>query len=329
MDNNQNVYQYKKPEFNKYKGILKLAVGFVVLIILLSIAFNAFTFTVEEREQVVVKQWGKIVKVVVDEKTDEIVEQIHNYNEDIKIVGGKGLFLKLPIIQTTESYKNMLLTYDTDPREVTTKDKKKLLIDNYAQWKIKNPVLFIGVLKTQKEAFQRLDDIIYSMLNEEIGKVDAHVVISERDYVMKMLKRITENTNEKLAGSGVEVVDVRIKRTDLPIENYENVFNRMRTERQQAASKYRSEGEEEAQKIRSSADKEATIIEAQAYEKAEKIKGEGDAEALRIYAEAYNKDIEFYEFWRTLQAYKEILDSKTKIVIDPDSEFAKYLFGSE
>lgn len=125
----------------------------------------------------------------------------------------------------------------------------------------------------------------------------------------------------------MEVVDIRIKRTDLPAENYENVFNRMRTERERAAKTYRSEGQEEAQKITSTADKDATIIEAQAYETAETTRGEGDASALQIYADAYNQDQEFYAFYRSLQAYKATLGYGTTIVLDTDNEFLQYLFN--
>lgn len=330
--NNDNIYEYKKKfDISQFKGVFRFVGGFIALIILLNIFFTAFTFTVDEREQVVVKQLNEVIKVVVDEKTEEMEETIANHErlKKIKIIEGKGLFFKIPFIQTTESFTNMLLTYDTLPREVTTKDKKKLVLDNFAQWQINNPALFISTLENQNKAHQRLDDIIYAKINEEVGKVEAHTVISDKEYSMAMLKRVSEEINEELGQYGVEVVDIRIKRTDLPPENYEKVFNRMRTERVRAAKAYRSEGKEEAQKIRSSAEKEATIIEAQAYEQAEKIKGEGEAEAVRIYAEAYNADPEFYAFWKTLQTYKKTLKDKTKIVIDADSEFAKYLFNSK
>lgn len=312
-------------------NIVKFVVGGIMIVILLSIILNTFMFTVSETEQVIVEQFGEVVKIIIDHKTPEIVEQTQKNSKlkDVEIIEGKGLYFKIPFIQSIESFPNRLLTYDTNPREVITNDKKKLVLDNYAQWRIKNPALFKISLKNEMEAHKRLDDLIYSKLNEEIGKVDAHIVISDKDYVFRMLEGITERTNQLLSEYGVEVVDIRIKRTDLPPENYSNIYNRMKTEREREANRYRSEGKEEAQKIRSNAEKEAVILEAQAYEQAEKIKGEGDAEALRIYAQAYNKDPEFYAFWRTLQAYKKTLKDGTKIVIDADSEFAKYLFGSE
>jgi len=313
-----------------FKGMFKFVGGFVALLILLSLIFNSIFFVVDEREQAVVKQFNEVVKIVVDEVSPELEEAVRSNAQlrNVRISAGKGLFFKIPFVQSVERFSNMLLTYDTKEREVITFDKKKLVLNNFAQWRIVNPALFGISLKNERAAHTRLDDIIYSKINEEIGKVDAHVVISDKEYVMGMLKRVIENTNSQMKNYGVEVVDIRIKRTDLPEANYNNIFNRMKTERERAAKAYRSEGMEAAQKIRSEADKEATIIEAKAYEEAEKIKGEGDAEALKIYAEAYNRDPEFYAFWRTLQTYKKTLDGKTTIVIEPGSEFAKYLFQS-
>jgi len=317
--------------FPKYKGLYKFITIFVVAIILITIISNMFFFTVDEREQVVVKQFNEVVKIVVDGEIDK-VEKITKENpqlSDIVIDNRKGLHFKIPFLQTIESFTSMLLTYDTAAREVITKDQKKLVLDSYAVWKITNPALFAISLKNERAAHTRMDDVIYSKLNEEIGKVEAHIVISDKDYVIEMLQRLVQSTNDQVESFGMEVVDVKIKKTDLPEANYNNIFTRMKTEREKAAKTYRSEGKEEAQKIRSEADKEATIIEAKAYEEAEKEKGEGDAEALRIYAESYNKDPEFYAFWRSLQAYKKSLKDNTTIIIDSNSEFAKYLYGNK
>lgn len=334
MEFNNDFYskvQNSNINMPKFINIIKVLAIIVILIIMLTFLFNMFFFAVSETEQVIVQQFGEVVKIIVDEKTEEIENTVKNHPKlkNVKIMEGKGIFIKLPFIQSVESFPNRLLTYDTNPREVITKDKKKLVLDNYAQWRIYNPALFKISLKSELEAHKRLDDLIYSKLNEEIGKIDAHVVISDKAYVFNMIEGISKQINESLYEYGVEVVDIRVKRTDLPQENYSNIFNRMKTEREREANKYRSEGKEEAQKIRSQAEREATIIEARAYEEAEQVKGEGDAEALRIYAQAYNKDPEFYAFWRTLQAYKKTLNGQTKIVIDSGSEFAKYLFKSK
>ena len=319
--------QFKKMKSSK---TAKSIVAVVVAIILLLILFSICTFRVDEREQVVVKQFSEVVRVIIDEETPEMeAARIANVNlRNVKVVEGrKGLFLKIPFIQSTETYTNQLLTYDTVPREVITQDKKKLVLDNFAQWKIDNAALFVATINNGSKAHQRLDELVYSKLNEEIGKVTAHVVISDKVYMAEMLERIVISTNSQLVNYGMELVDIRIKRTDLPTENYENVFNRMRTERERAAKTYRSEGQEEAQKITSTADKDATIIEAQAYETAETTRGEGDASALQIYADAYNKDPEFYAFYRSLQAYRVTLGNGTTIVLDPEAEFLKYLFN--
>ncbi|NLC68591.1 MAG: protease modulator HflC [Clostridiaceae bacterium] len=326
-----NAKMNKKLNLADFKKGFKIIGIIVAAIILLSIILNQFFYQVDEREQVIVKQFDKVVKIVINEKTDEVVKAIEENPKfgDIAISDRKGLHVKIPFIQSVERFTSMILTYDTESREVITKDKKKLVLDNYAVWRIVNPALFYTSLGNERSANTKLDDIIYSKLNEEIGKVDSHVVISDKEYVTSMLERVEQSTNEQMAGYGVEVVNMRIKRTDFPVDNHGHIFNRMNTERQKSAMQYRSEGQEEAQKIRSEADREATIIEAQAYEEAEKIRGEGDAEALRIYAEAYNRDPEFYAFWRTLQAYKKALKDNTIMIIDPDSEFARFLFDAK
>ena len=320
-----------KSIFHNFKGVYKTFGFFIVLIIVASVSFNSLVFIVDEREQVIVRQFNEVVKVVVSQDKERIENENKKNGQlsSAKVVEGKGIFFKLPFIQTAEKFTSMLLTYDTNQREVITRDKKKLVLDNYAQWSISNPALFMIALKNERAAHTRLDDVIYSKMNEEIGKLDAHTVISDKAVVAEMLKRITQSASEQMTNYGIQVLDIRIKRTDLPEENYNNIYNRMKTERERAAKTYRSEGQEEAQIIRSGADREATIIEAAAYEEAEKIIGEGDAEALKIYAEAYNKDPEFYAFWRTLQTYKKTLKDKTKIVIDSKSEFAKYLFNNK
>ncbi|HHV60671.1 MAG TPA: protease modulator HflC [Clostridiaceae bacterium] len=323
--NIDNTVNYKNFDMNKYKGVFKVAAIVIGCVILLSILFNLCFFSVDEREQAVVTQFNKIIRIVVGEGDAKLKEEV----KGIDVITGKGIFFKIPFIQKVKYYTDLKLVYDTDAREVTTLDKKQLVLDNYVIWEIDNPALFAAADLNQISAQSRIEDILYSKLNEEIGKVNAHVVIGDKQYVEDMLKRTVVESNEHMQEFGVRVVDIRIKRTDLPQETYNNIFNRMRTERERAARTYRSEGQEEAQKIRSNADKQCTIIEAQAYEQAERIRGEGDAEALAIYAEAYNKDPEFYEFWRTLEAYKKTLSGNTTIVIDSDSPFAKYLFGIE
>ena len=312
-----------------FKNIRNVSIGIVSLIFIV-ILFSSFSFTVEEVNQAIVTRFGEVTKIVVDEKTPQLEKEISQNSKfkNVKIVEGKGLFFKMPFVDTVTKYNNRLLTYDTDPREVTSKDKKKLILDNNAQWKITNPLLFKITMGNETNAHTRLDDIMFSKMNEKIGQTEAHVLIADKDFTNKMLEETVENVNESLIGFGMKVIDIKIKRTDLPVENNQNIYNRMKTERDQKAKEYRSEGKEEAQKIKSDADKQAKIIEAKAYSTAETIKGQGDASATKIYNEAYNQDPEFYEFYKTLQTYKTTLKDKTKIIIDSDSPFAKHLFGN-
>jgi membrane protease subunit HflC len=316
---------------NKTAGLVKTLVILVGVLILGLVLFNLFTFRVHETEQAVVTRLGKVVRIVVPQLTPEIQDAI---SQDARLRGttvvvGHGLFYKTPFIESAELFRSTMLTYDTQTREVNAKDKKKLILGNFVQWRITNPALFKMTMKNERNAHTRIDDIVYSQINQEVGRTEAHTLIADQAYVNAMLQRIVEYTNGELVKYGMQLVDVRIKRTEWPAENSKNIFDRMRTERERQAKQYRSEGQEEAQKIRSDADKQATIIEAQAYAQAEQTKGEGDAEATRIYNEAYNRDPDFYEFYRTLQAYKETLGSNTKIVIDAKSPFAKYLFSPQ
>lgn len=302
-----------------------LIVGAVLLG--LRIFFGLFTFTVSMTEHAIVTRFGEIHKIIVNDASALTDTAKDSRFKNLKVVEGNGLFFRVPFLDKIDYYNSRLITYDVEAREVTTKDKKQVILDNYAQWKIINPALFRVTMRTEASAYVRLEDIIYSHLNQQIGKINAEVLIADKDFVKSMLAVIVKQSNEDMKDYGIEIIDVRIKRTDLPWENNANIFNRMRTERERMAMQYRSEGQEEAQKIRSGADREATIIEARAYAEAERIRGEGEAEALKIYAQAYGQDPEFYEFFRSLQTYRATLKDNTTLVIDANSEFAKYLFG--
>lgn len=199
------------------------------------------------------------------------------------------------------------------------------MIDNYARWRIIDPLLFLQTVQDEKGAQARLDDIIYSEIRERLGQYTfLDIIAFKRDEIMET---VTRESWEKTKKFGIEIVDVRIKRAELPKENEENVYRRMEAERHQQAKKYRAEGQEKALEITSQAEKERTVILAEAYEKSESIKGEGDAEALKIYADAYNRDPEFYKFTRTLSTYDKILSGsgKTKIIMSTESELWKIL----
>lgn len=254
---------------------------------------------------------------IVDEKEQAVVLQFGN---PVASVRDAGLNYKLPWpIQNVVTYEKRLLEYDSNPTDVITKDKKTLIADNYARWRIADPILFLQTLVNENNAYSRLDDIIYSELRVELGKHEFTEIIStNREKIMKI---VADRSNEKLSTYGIEVIDVRIKRVDLPQENEKAVFGRMQAERKRQANKYRSEGEEEATKIRATTDKEKKIILAEAYQTSQEIRGKGDAKAITIFANAYNRDPDFYNFMRKLDAYKVTLKDKTTIVLSPDNAF--------
>ncbi|QST02060.1 protease modulator HflC (plasmid) [Pontibacillus sp. ALD_SL1] len=300
--------------------------GFVVVLFILS----ALSFRVNETQQAAVARFGEVKKIVVSsEDLERVQKEIkgHSKLKNVVVVGSKGFHWKLPFVDDVTYFSDRLLTYDTVPREVTTLDKKKLVLDNYAQWKITNPAVFKVSLKNVQKANARLDDFIYSNLNKEIGRTDAHDIISDMEIGKEMLANIVEDTNKEIKQYGMQLEDVRIRRTEYPKENFESIFERMRTERERIANQYRSQGEKEARKITSAAEKDAKIIKAAAYRESEVIRGEGDAEASKIYSDAYNQDPEFYKFYRSLMAYETIVDEQTTLVLPADSELAAFLFN--
>ena len=244
-----------------------------------------------------------------------------------EIITEPGLYFKIPFIQKVRYFSKQLLDNDSNPTEVITKDKKNLLVDNFTMFKIVDPLKFLETVRGERSARARLDDIIYSELRVEIGTHDLHDVVTEtRDSIMA---KVTKEANVKAAEYGIEVVEVRIKRTDLPPEVANSIFNRMRTERERIAMEYRSEGKEEATKIRAETDKEKTILVAQAYKQEQIVRGEGDAQATKIYADAYSKDQKFYTFMRSMEAYKKSLKTDTTLLMSEDSDFLGFLNKSK
>jgi len=244
-----------------------------------------------------------------------------------EIITEPGLYFKIPFLQKVRYFSNQLLDNDSNPTEVITKDKKNLLVDNFTMFKIVDPLKFLETVRGERSARARLDDIIYSELRVEIGTHDLHDVVTEtRDSIMA---KVTNEANVKAAEYGIEVVEVRIKRTDLPPEVANSIFNRMRTERERIAMEYRSEGKEEATKIRAETDKEKTILVAEAYKEEQIVRGEGDAQATKIYADAFNKDQKFYTFMRSMEAYKKSLKTDTTLLMSEDSDFLGFLNKSK
>lgn len=285
---------------------MKLSVGVLIGLLVLLLAGNLVMFTVNEVEQVVVLQFGEVVDVITK----------------------PGLNFKLPDpIQKIVVFDKRLLEYDSNPEPIYTRDKKILVLDNYARWRIVDPQKFRETLLTEDEGLARLDDIIYSELRKELGQHTLSEVVAENREALMQL--VAQRSNAAANGYGIEVVDVRIKRADLPPENEVAVFNRMRAERAREAKTYRAEGEEAALKIRAETDLQEVSIRAEAFEEAQGIRGQGDAEALRIYAAAYQGAENFYRFLRTLEAYEKSLDEKTTLVLPADSEFFRFLQGTK
>lgn len=274
----------------------------IILTILIVIVIWTTVFTVDVTEQTVILQFGKPVRTITD----------------------PGLQFKLPApFQNAIVFDKRLLEYDVPPAEVLSKDKKTLIIDNYVRWRIVDPLLFLQTVQAIPTAVTRLDDIVYSELRRELGTHNMVEIITENREVI--MDTVTMASNMATNPYGIEVVDVRIKRVDLPQQNEQSIYARMDAERKRQANKFRSEGDEESQKIRAETDRDKTIIMAEAYRQSETLRGEGDAIATEIYANAYSQDPDFYEFIRTLEAYKSILDEESILILPSDAKLFEML----
>ncbi len=273
----------------------------LVAAVLVAAAWNLAAYRVPQWMQAVVVQLGEPVRTVQE----------------------PGLYWKVPFIQNVLFFDRRLLDYDASPRELLTKDKQQLVVDNYSRWRIRDPLQFYRTVRDEQGAQSRLDDIIYSNLRETLGRHTLREIVNEKRAAL--MKQVTERSDEKAREYGIEVVDVIIKRADLPEKNELNVFNRMRTERERQAKKFRAEGDEEARKVRSESDKQVQILLAEARKQAEITRGEGDALAVKIFADAYGRDIEFYQLVRTLEAYRKSLGDGTTVILSPDCDFFRLL----
>jgi membrane protease subunit HflC len=279
---------------------MKKLIALALIIAVFVIGAGSIFFVVDETEQAVVLQFGDPVRTITE----------------------PGLNYKIPFMQNVRIFEERVLEYDANPKVVYTADGKNLEVDNYARWRITDPLLFYQTASTMGGAQSQLDDIVYSELRAELGEYTLDEIISPQRK--EIMKNVTNNSNQDSESLGIEIIDVRIKRADLPESNAQSVYSRMNTKRQEEANRYRAEGEQEAKEIRSEADKERTILLAEARRKAEELRGEGDAEALEIYANAYNQNPEFYQFTKTLDTYKATMKDKTTLLLGPDSDLLKY-----
>jgi len=277
------------------------------ILTVLVIAISSSIYIVDEREQAILFQLGE----VVDVKTSP------------------GLYFKIPIAQNVRYFDSRILTMDTEePERFITSEKKNVLVDLFVKWRIVDvKQYYISVRGDEALAQTRLAQTVNSSMRDEFGNRTVHDVVSgERDKIMEIMR---QKANIDAKNIGVEVVDVRLKRVDLPQEVSDSVYRRMEAERKRVANELRSTGSAEAEKIRADADRQREVILAEAYREAQKIMGDGDSQAAAIYANAFQKNPEFYSFYRSIEAYKQAFKNKTDIlVLEPSSDFFKYIKGA-
>lgn len=248
---------------------------------------------------------------------------VTQFGDPVRVIKEPGLALKAPFIQNVILMDKRILELDATPEEVIASDRRRIVVDAFARYRISDPLRYYQSLRTAALAQQRLSSILSSSLRGELGQRPFAALLSaDRQTLMTSIR---DQMRVQARALGIEIVDVRIRRADLPKENLDSVFGRMQTERQREAAGYRASGDEEAQRIKSAADKEVTIIKADATKQSEILRGEGDAERNRILGDAYGRDPEFFEFYRSLTAYEQAMGaSNTTLVISPESPFFKY-----
>src|SRR3990172_8027977 len=277
----------------KRTAIILIFIGFIFL--------SGATFTIDEKEQAIITQFGK-------------------YIQTIKV---PGLYFKIPMIKTLNVFEKRVLTTDALVAvEYITLDKNRIVVDHISRWKIDDPLEFYRSVRTEAGAVARLEDILVARLRQEIAK---HAFISFiREEREKIVEEVAKGAHETAKRFGIQIIDVRIKRADLPKEVQASVYARMQAERHRIAKRYRAEGEQRSREIKAETDKEKEIILAKAYQQQMKLFGEGDGRATEIYASSYEQDMEFYSFLRRLQTYEKLFEGKTTILLESDSELLKY-----
>ena len=280
-------------------------IGAVIAVVLVILAFGSM-FIVEQGEFKVVLRFGEAIRTEPD----------------------PGLKFKVPFIDNVVSYPKRQIVYDSQPAQIITLDQKPIVVDNYTIWRIDNPNQFIRSARSMSNAEAYIEAAVYGTLRQRLSAIEYGQIISENTARGDLNEVITDEVHDKLITKyGINVLDVRIKRTDLPEENKASVFNRMISDRQSIAARYLSEGDEESRKITSNSDRQAIELVAEAEATAKKIIAEGEQEAARIYNQAYGKDPNFYDLYRTLQSYKTTLAGEPIIMMPIESPYAKILLG--
>ena len=280
-------------------NIRNFSIGFLALLLF---TILSALFTVDQTKQALVLQFG----------------------EPKRIIQEPGLAIKLPFIQDVEYYeKRVLSLIPQDAEEVILADQKRILVDAYARYRISNPLLFYQTVRNEFGARTRLESIIDSSVRRVLGSETlASILTGMRNNINDNIK---DEVEESVTSLGIEIIDVRLRRADYPESTSQNIFNRMKSEREREAKEFRATGEEEAQKIRADAEKTRTVIVAEAARKAQENRGRGDSEAIEIYANSFGKDAEFFSFYRSMEAYRAAIgESETSMVLSPDSDFFRF-----
>lgn len=282
------------------KGIL---IALAVIVAAAGVTALGAVFTVHQTQQALVLQFGNPIKVVTE----------------------PGLNFKIPFVQDVKYLDNRVLALDAQPEEIIASDQKRLVVDTFARYRITDALEFYKTVGNVAVARSRLASVVNSSLRRVLGTVDLAATVSgERASLMR---QIADFVNDEAKGFGITIVDVRIKRADLPDANSQAIYRRMQTERQREAKEFRAQGAEQAQGIRAGADRQVTILLADAQRKSDILRGDGEGQRAKIFADAYNQDAEFFALYRSLQAYREALGSgTTTMVLSPDSDFFRY-FG--
>lgn len=273
----------------------------ILVVVAIGLIASGSLFTVDEREQAIVMQFGEPKRVIPE----------------------PGLAWKLPLIQDVQYYEKRVLNLDPPAENILLSDQKRLIVDVFARYKITDPLLFFQTVRTEGVARQRLSGIINSRLREVLGNETLTSVLS--DERTRILKTIVENVDRETQRFGIALVDVRIRRGDLPDETRESVYDRMRSEREREAAEFRAQGFEQSERIKSAADREAIVITAEAKRESEILRGQGEGLRTELLNDAYGQDADFFNFYRSMQAYSASLDSdSTYMVLSPDSEFFSF-----
>ncbi|MGY4689246.1 protease modulator HflC [Salibacterium sp. K-3] len=309
-DDNSNVFDMKERRFSSGSWTKWIRSGIILVVLLFLLIVGIMNvFIVKQDEYKVISQFGEVVRIAEE----------------------PGLNAKIPFIQQVSSIPKYQMNYDINSAEINTLDQKRVLVDNYVVWSIDDPQSMIANARTVENAESIMANFINSVIRSQFGEMNFEQIINEENESARgdINERVRERVNELLSADnyGISVTDVRMKRTDLPEENEESVYQRMISERESTAQEYLSEGDAEANRIRANTDREVKELISSAEADAQEIIGEGEAEAAAIYNDAFSRDPEFYELYKTLQTYETTVDDETVIVLPSDSPYARILMG--